>query len=103
MNQVRNSLNYVLWKDKKAVATDLKTIYQANTGEIALYNLDEFVNKWESKYPAISKSWYNNLEILKTLFGYNKDIRKVIYTTNAIESLNMTLRKVIKKQAVISQ
>lgn len=65
---------------------------------ITLENLDEFANKWDAKYPAISKSWYNRWEQLNTLFGYIKDIRKAIYTTNAIESLNMTLRKVIKNK-----
>lgn len=98
VHQVRNSLNYVPWKDKKAVATDLKIIYQADTEDIAIQNLDEFANKWDAKYPAISKSWYNNWHILNTLFGYNKDIRRAIYTTNVIESLNMTLRKVIKNK-----
>jgi transposase-like protein len=98
VHQVRNSLNYVPWKEKKAVATDLKTIYQAKTEELALQNLAEFAKKWDSKYPVISKSWYNNWEVLNTLFGYNEDIRKAIYTTNAIESLNMTLRKVIKNK-----
>ena len=79
-------------------ADDLKTIYSADTEEIALENLEEFAKKWNAKYPAISKSWYNRWDQLNTLFGYTKDIRKAIYTTNAIESLNMTLRKVVKNK-----
>lgn len=98
VHQVRNSLSFVPWKDKKTVAADLKLIYSADTEDIAIQNLEEFATKWDTKYPAISKSWYNNWNILNTLFGYNKDIRKAIYTTNAIESLNMTLRKVIKNK-----
>lgn len=100
VHMVRNSLAYVPYKDRKAVAADLKTIYQADTEEIALQNLDFFAKKWDGKYPAISKSWYNRWEQLNTLFGYTTEISKVIYTTNAIESLNMTLRKVIKNKRV---
>lgn len=98
VHMVRNSLKFVPWKDKKEVAADLKTIYQANTEEIAIQNLDEFAIKWDVKYPAISKSQYNHWEQVNTIFDYNKDIRKAIYTTNAIESLNMKLRKVIKNK-----
>lgn len=100
VHMVRNSLAYVPYKDRKAVAADLKTVYQADTEEIALQNLDFFAKKWDGKYPAISKSWYNRWEQLNTLFGYTTEISKVIYTTNAIESLNMTLRKVIKNKRV---
>ena len=98
VHMVRNSLAYVPYKDRKQVATDLKTIYQAATEEIALQNLDEFAKKWDKRYPAISKSWYSRWSQLNTLFSYTSEIRKVIYTTNAIESLNMTLRKVIKNK-----
>ena len=100
VHMVRNSLAYVPYKDRKLVAADLRTIYQADTEEIALQNLDLFADKWDKKYPAISKSWHNRWQHLNTLFGYTADIRKVIYTTNAIESLNMTLRKVIKNKRV---
>lgn len=100
VHMVRNSLAYVPYKDRKLVAADLKTIYQADTEEIALQNLEEFTGKWGKKYPAISKSWYNRWEQLNTLFGYTAEIRKVIYTTNAIESLNMTLRKVMKNKRI---
>lgn len=100
VHMVRNSLAYVPWKDRKIVAADLKTVYQADTEEIAIQNLDAFAAKWDKKYPAISKSWFNRWGQLNTLFGYTADIRKVIYTTNAIESLNMTLRKVMKNKRV---
>jgi putative transposase len=100
VHMVRNSLAYVPWKDRKIVAAELKTVYQADTEETALQNLDEFAAKWDKKYPAISKSWFNRWGQLNTLFGYTADIRKVIYTTNAIESLNMTLRKVMKNKRV---
>lgn len=100
IHMVRNSLAFVPYKDRKEVAADLKTIYQSDTEELALDNLELFSNKWDEKYPAISKSWYNRLEQLNTLFGYTKDIRKAIYTANAIESLNMTLRKVMKNKRV---
>lgn len=100
VHMLRNSLAYVPWKDRKIVAADLRTIYQASTEEVALQNLAEFAKKWDEKYPAISKSWYNRWHQLNTLFGYTAEIRKVIYTTNAIESLNMTLRKVMKNKRV---
>jgi len=100
VHMVRNSLAYVPWKDRKIVAADLKTVYQADTEEIALQNLEEFAAKWDKKYPAISKAWFNRWGQINTLFGYTADIRKVIYTTNAIESLNMTLRKVMKNKRV---
>jgi transposase-like protein len=100
VHMLRNSLAFVPYKDRKAVAADLKTIYQASTEDIALQNLELFAEKWDKKYPAISKSWYNRWGQLNTLFGYTGDIRKAIYTTNAIESLNMTLRKVMKNKRV---
>lgn len=100
VHMIRNSLAYVPWKDRKLVAADLKTVYNAATEEIALRNLEEFASKWDSRYPAISKSWINRWTQLNTLFGYTAEIRKVIYTTNAIESLNMTLRKVMKNKRV---
>ena len=100
VHMVRNSLAYVPYKDRKQVASDLKAIYQSDTEENALENLELFATKWDYKYPAISKSWYNRWNQLNTLFGYTADIRKVIYTTNAIESLNMTLRKVMKNKRV---
>jgi putative transposase len=96
VHQVRGSLNYVSWKQRKQVAADLKPIYRASTVEDAELRLTEFAAKWDTAYPTISQMWRRNWEHLTPFFAYPEDIRKVIYTTNAIESLNMSLRKVIK-------
>ena len=96
VHQVRASLNYVSWKQRKAVAADLRPIYRASTVEEAEQRLDEFAAKWDGAYPTISQMWRRNWEHLTPFFAYPADIRKVIYTTNAVESLNMSLRKVIK-------
>jgi putative transposase len=96
VHQVRASLNYVSWKQRKSVAADLRSIYRAATVEDAFLNLEAFAEKWDSAYPTISQMWRRNWEQLTPFFAYPADIRKVIYTTNAIESLNMSLRKVIK-------
>ena len=93
---VRNSLKFVPWKERKQVATDLKEIYQAISEDEAKFALESFTEKWDKKYPTISKSWRNNWEKLNTIFEYPSEIRKVIYTTNIIESLNNSLRRVIK-------
>jgi putative transposase len=96
VHQVRGSLSFVSWKQRKAVAADLKPIYQASTVEDAELRLREFGAKWDGQYPTISQMWRRNWEYLTPFFAYPADIRKVIYTTNAVESLNMSLRKVIK-------
>ena len=96
VHQVRGSLNYVSWKQRKAVAADLRPIYTAPTVEAAEQRLDDFAAKWDATYPTISQAWRRNWDHLKPFFAYPADIRKVIYTTNAVESLNMSLRKVIK-------
>jgi putative transposase len=96
VHQVRASLNYVSWKQRKAVAADLQLIYRASTAEDAYFQLEGFAEKWDGAYPTISQMWRRNWEHLTPFFAYPADIRKVIYTTNAIESLNMSLRKVIK-------
>ncbi len=93
-----NSLKYVTWKDYKAVTADLKQVYQSATEEEALLALDRFSDRWDDKYPQISKSWRTHWENLNTLFNYPEEIRKAIYTTNAIESLNSVIRKAIKKR-----
>lgn len=98
VHMVRNSLKYVAWKNYKAVTTDLKTIYQANTEEEALLALERFAATWDAKYPQISRSWKTHWHNLNTLFSYPEDIRKAIYTTNAIESLSSVIRKAIKKR-----
>lgn len=98
VHMVRNSMKFVPWKDYKAIAADLKAIYQATTEEKALQSLDQFAERWDEKYPQISKSWRTHWQNLNTLFNYPQDIRKAIYTTNAIESLNSVIRKAIKKR-----
>jgi transposase-like protein len=98
VHMVRNSMKLVVWKDYKEVTADLKRIYQANTEEQALAELEEFAVKWEAKYPQISKSWRANWVNLRTFFEYPTDIRKAIYTTNAIESLNSVIRSATKRR-----
>lgn len=100
VHMVRHSLKFVPWKDYKAVTADLKRIYQSMTEQEASLELDTFANKWDEKYPQISKSWRSNWENLITIFDYPADIRKVIYTTNAIESLNSVIRKSVKTRKV---
>ena len=98
VNMVRNSMKFVPYKDYKGVAADLKKIYQSVTEEEALLNLERFGEKWDDKYPSISASWRRHWVNLNTLFNYPQDIRKAIYTTNAIESLNSVIRKAIKNR-----
>lgn len=93
VHQVRNSLKYVSYKHRREVAKDLKKIYRSITEEEARMELDGFSAKWNKQYPSISKGWYQNWENLITLFDYPDEIRKIIYTTNAIESLNSVIRK----------
>ncbi len=100
VHKVRQSLKYVSWKDRKHVASDLKKIYGANTLEEAQLAFSSFAQKWDGQYPSISQSWQRDWDKLTPFFDYPKDIRRAIYTTNAIESLNMTLRKVIKNKRV---
>jgi len=100
VHMIRNSLRFVSWKHYKAVTADLKLIYQADTEEIALAQLEAFADKWDEKYPQISKSWITNWDNLNTFYRYPRDIRKAIYTTNAIESLNSVIRKAIKNRKV---
>ncbi len=98
VHMVRNSMKYVPWKDYKTVTADLKRIYQSATEEEALQALEEFEACWGEKYPHIGRSWRSHWPNLNTLFRYPEDIRKAIYTTNAIESLNSVIRKAIKKR-----
>jgi len=99
VHMVRNSLKFVPWKNKKEVARDLKNIYSSATLEQAELELERFSEKWDSKYPTISKSWRNKWEVFIPFLKYPDYIRKAIYTTNAIESLNMTFRKITKNRA----
>jgi putative transposase len=96
---MRFSLAYVSFKDRKAVAGDLKLIYRAATVEEAETKFTEFSEKWDARYPSIAKSWKANWARIVPMFGFPDDIRRAVYTTNAIESLNMSLRKVIKTRA----
>lgn len=98
VHMVRYSLQYVSYKDRKEVAGDLKDIYQSSTREEGELNLENFANKWDKKYPTISQSWRRNWERIVPFFAYPAEIRKAIYTTNAIESINMSLRKIIKNR-----
>ncbi|UUE08797.1 IS256 family transposase [Dickeya zeae] len=100
IHMVRNSLKYVSWKDYKDITSGLKAVYRAPTEEAALMALEAFAGVWDEKYPQISKSWRTHWENLNTFFGYPPDIRKAIYTTNAIESLNSVIRQAIKKRNV---
>ena len=97
---VRNALRYVPAKDMKAVAKDLKSIYNAPTRESAEQALDYFSETWSSKYANIEKTWRRNWDNIITIFDYPDEIRKVIYTTNAIESLNSVIRKAIKNRKI---
>jgi putative transposase len=93
---VRASLQYVSWKLRKTVAADLRRIYTAPTADAAADELDRFAEKWDKTHPAISQIWRRNWDQVTPFFAFPAEIRKVIYTTNAVESLNMSLRKVIK-------
>jgi putative transposase len=95
---VRHSLKYVGWKQRKEVGGDLKKIYQAATEQEAEKELEAFAKKWDSKFPTISQTWRRNWMRVIPFFGHPPEIRKVIYTTNAIESINMSLRKVTKNR-----
>ena len=95
---VRQSLRFVGWKDRKTVAADLKLIYGSATLDEAEMALTAFADKWDEKFPTISQIWLRHWENITPFFDYPPEIRKVIYTTNAIESMNMTLRKVIKNK-----
>lgn len=98
VHQIRNSLKYVSYKDRKELCNDLKTIYRAVSEESAITALDEFSKKWDGKYNYISKSWYKHWETLSTFFKYPEKIRRLIYTTNPIESFNRSLRKITKSK-----
>jgi putative transposase len=100
VHKVRNSLKYVPWKERKAVAADLRAIYAAATLPEAEQALERFAERWDTTYPTISPSWLTDWDRLTVLFDYPPEIRRVIYTTNAIESLNYSLRKRLKTRGV---
>jgi len=100
VHMVRNSLRFVSWKERKAVAADLRRVYRSISVEEAEQELNAFAEKWDDKFPTISQMWRRHWDNLITLFEYPDDIRKAIYTTNAIESLNSVVRKAIKNRKV---
>jgi putative transposase len=99
VHQIRNSLTYISYKDRKAVAADLKPIYSAVSEDEALFALEEFAEKWDSKYPIVAKSWRANWQRISPMFGFPQEIRRAVYTTNVVESLNFSLRKITKTRA----
>ena len=98
VHMVRGSLRYVSWKERRAVAKDLRAIYQAPTAEAAEEALAALEARWDGRFPMISRKWRTNWANLSPFFAYPPEIRKVMYTTNAIEALNAQLRKVTKKR-----
>jgi putative transposase len=96
---MRFSLAYVSFKDRKEVAADLKAIYRATTSEAAAQRLEAFAEKWNARYPSIAKSWRANWARVVPMFGFPDEIRRAVFTTNAIESFNISLRRAIKTRA----
>ena len=100
VHQIRNTLKYVGEKNKKEFASDLKTIYQAPSEKAALEQLEHVTSKWEGDYPNAMKSWHTNWDVISPIFKFSAQVRKVIYTTNAIESLNSGYRRLNKQRSV---
>ena len=100
VHQIRNTLKFVADKDKKEFSKDLKSIYQAANEEIGYQNMIEVSEKWEKHYPNSMKSWQRNWDAIVPMFKFSADVRKVIYTTNAIESLNSTYRRLNRQRSV---
>jgi transposase-like protein len=96
LHLIRHSMNFCSWKDRKAVAADLRPIYHAPTAEEAVRQLDMFEEKWAGKYPSIVPAWRRAWAEVVPFFAFSEAIRKIIYTTNAVESLNRVLRKTLK-------
>lgn len=100
VHQIRNSLRYVSWKERKAMAKDLRTIYEAATEQEGAAALEKFAEKWDKRYPHISASWRTNWDEIVTFFKYPPEIRSIVYTTNPIESLNRQIKKTAKNKAI---
>lgn len=100
VHQVRNTLKYVSNKDKKEMSKDLKTIYHAPSESQVQENILEISEKWSKKYPHAMKSWEANWDVISPLFKFSEEVRKLIYTTNAIESLNSTYRRLNRLRSV---
>ena len=93
---IRNSLSFVTWKDRKAILPSIKAIYRAENADMAMVRLEEFEAEWGKRYPAIGQAWRRAWEHVIPFFAFAPGIRKMIYTTNAVEALNRSLRKIIK-------
>ena len=102
VHQIRNSLKYVASKDQKEFMRDLKRVYRADTKDLAELALEELADRWEAKYPIVIQSWQNNWEKLTTYFQYTQPIRRLIYTTNAVEGYHRQLRKVTKTKGAFT-
>ena len=97
---VRNTLRYVYYKDKKSFAADLKSIYLAPTEQAGYENMQAVAEKWKEKYPAAMKRWENNWDVISPIFKFSTDVRRAIYTTNAIESLNSSYKRLNSQRSV---
>lgn len=102
VHQIRNSLRHVASKNQKAFMADLKTVYQAETKDLAEYNLLKLEEKWGKKYPMVIKAWQTNWENLTTYFKYSTDVRRLIYTTNPIEGFHRQVRKYTKTKGAFT-
>lgn len=102
VHQIRNSLKHVASKNQKAFMVDLKTVYQAETKDLAEYNLLKLEEKWGAKYPMVIKAWQTNWENLTTYFKYSTDVRRLIYTTNPIEGFHRQVRKYTKTKGAFT-
>lgn len=100
IHQIRNSMKYVSYKNRREFMRDLKLVYKADTEEIVLAQFYELKDKWKDTYVSVIDSWYQNWDKLSTYFAFNKAIRKIIYTTNALEGFNRQLRKFTKTRTV---
>jgi transposase-like protein len=100
IHQIRNSLKYITWSDRKAFMLDLKEVYQAATRESAEGQLRQLTDRWGDKYAVAIRSWENNWEDLATFFAYPSEIRRLIYTTNSVEGYHRQLRKVTKAKSI---
>ncbi len=102
IHQIRNSLKHVASKNQKEFMVDLKGVYQAETKDLAEYNLLRLEEKWGNKYPMVIKSWQNNWDNLSTYFKYSSEIRKLIYTTNPVEGFHRGIRKYTKTKGAFT-
>ncbi len=102
VHMIRTSLRFVNWKDYRSLCKDLKTVYRADNAEIAWKNLETFGEKWDKKYPEIREKWEKNWIELSPFFDYPEKLRKIIYTTNAVEALHRILRKATKTKGAFT-